>query len=162
MKAALPLVLICLFLGVGESMSAEYVVHPIGEVVKTDESTVLKILPPYRQAMFGLDGFSHIIVLYWFDKNDTPEKRATLKVHPRGDERNPLMGVFATRSPMRPNLIGLAVCKIKYVDADGITVDDIDAYDKTPIIDIKPYIPHNDCVSDATVPKWTRPGDPCR
>jgi tRNA-Thr(GGU) m(6)t(6)A37 methyltransferase TsaA len=141
-------------------MSAEYALHPIGEVTKTDDQTALNILPKYREALIGLDKFSHVIVLYWFDKNDTPEKRAILKVHPRGDERNPLMGVFATRSPMRPNLIGMAVCKIKSVDLDSIVVDDIDAFDKTPILDLKPYIPHNDCVPDATTPNWVKPRKP--
>jgi tRNA (adenine37-N6)-methyltransferase len=160
MRAALSLLLMSLVLGAGESMSAEYAVRPVGEVMKTDARTVLKILPQFRDAMFGLDRFSHVIVLCWFDKNDTPEKRSTLKVHPRGDERNPLMGVFATRSPMRPNLVGLAVCKIKSVDADGITVDDIDAFDKTPILDLKPYLPHNDCVPDAKVPDWVKLREP--
>jgi tRNA (adenine37-N6)-methyltransferase len=160
MRAALSLLLLCLVLVAGESMSAEYTVRPVGEVMKTDDRTVLKIFPQFRDAMFGLDRFSHVIVLYWFDKNDTPEKRSILKVHPRGDERNPLMGVFATRSPMRPNLVGLAVCKIKSVDADGITVDDIDAFDKTPILDLKPYLPHNDCVPDAKVPEWVKLREP--
>jgi tRNA (adenine37-N6)-methyltransferase len=141
-------------------MSAEYVVHPIGEVMKTDGGAVLKIFPPYREAMSGLEKFSHVNVLYWFDKNDTPEKRAILQVHPRADERNPLTGVFATRSPVRPNLIGLAVCKIKSIDSDGITVDDIDAFDKTPILDLKPYLPHNDCVPDARVPDWVKLREP--
>ncbi len=141
-------------------MSAEYAVHPVGEVSKTDGQAVLKIYQRYREAMFGLDRFSHVLVFYWFDKNDTPEKRAILKVHPRGDERNPLMGVFATRSPVRPNLIGFSVCKIKSVASDGIIVDDIDAFDKTPILDLKPYIPANDYIPDAKVPEWVKPRDP--
>jgi tRNA-Thr(GGU) m(6)t(6)A37 methyltransferase TsaA len=135
-------------------MSESYTIHPIGKVVKAGNKTVLEILPPYQEAMLGLDGFSHVIALYWFDKNDTPEKRAILKVHPRGDNSKPLRGVFATRAPVRPNLIGFSVCKIKAIHPSRIVVDDIDAFDGTPLIDLKPYIPHNDCVPDALVPGW--------
>ena len=73
-------------------------------------------------------------------------------VHPRGNKANPLTGVFATRSPFRPNLIGLSVCRIKSVDDAGITVDDIDAFDGSPIIDLKPYIPTIDSVPEASGP----------
>ena len=101
-----------------------------------------------------MEGFSHLIVMFWFDRNDTPEKRATLRVHPRADKNNPLTGVFATRSPRRPNLIGLSVCKIKAVEEDRIVIDSTDAFDQTPVVDIKPYIPVSDCVPEATVPWW--------
>jgi tRNA-Thr(GGU) m(6)t(6)A37 methyltransferase TsaA len=143
-------------------MSVDYVVRPVGEVKKSDDRTALHVFPEYREALSGLDKFSHIIVLYWFDKNDSPEKRATLKVYPRADDRNPLTGVFATRSPVRPNLIGLSVCKIKSVDADGVTVDDIDAFDRTPILDLKPYIPESDWVPNASVPEWVGRREPDR
>jgi tRNA (adenine37-N6)-methyltransferase len=136
------------------SMSENYSMYPIGKVLKADGSTVLEVFPAYREALLGLDGFSHVIVLYWFDQNDTPEKRATLKVRPRRDERKPLTGVFATRSPVRPNLIGFSVCKIESVQAGRVTVDKIDAFDGTPLIDLKPYIPRSDCVPGASVPGW--------
>ncbi len=63
----------------------------------------------YQEGLLGLEHWSHIQVIWWFDKNDTPEKRAILQVHPRGDQKNPLTGVFATRSPFRPNLIALTL-----------------------------------------------------
>jgi tRNA-Thr(GGU) m(6)t(6)A37 methyltransferase TsaA len=133
-----------------------YSLQPIGQVVKKDGKTELKILPQFKDGLLGLAGFSHVLVFYWFDRNDTPEKRATLRVHPRGDKANPLTGVFATRSPYRPNLIALTVCKIKSVDASGITVEAIDAFDGTPIIDLKPYMPAYDSVTEATVPEWVK------
>lgn len=147
-------VLALLAVEVGEPMALEYIVRPVGKVVKKQKHVILDILPSYQEALLGLDGFSHVIVLYWFDRNDNPEKRSILRVHPRADRRNPLTGVFATRSPARPNLIGLEVCRIESVKGNQIFVDRIDAFDKTPILDLKPYIPRNDCVEGAVVPSW--------
>jgi len=138
------------------SLAAMYSSQPIGQVVKGDGKTTLEILPQYQEALFGLQGFSHLLVFYWFDRNDSPEKRATLRVHPRRNESNPLTGVFATRSPQRPNLIGFSVCRIKSIDGRLITIDDIDAFDGTPIIDLKPYIPGSDSIPEAQVPDWVK------
>jgi tRNA-Thr(GGU) m(6)t(6)A37 methyltransferase TsaA len=75
-------------------------------------------------------------------------------VHPRKDPGIPLHGVFATRSPLRPNLLGMSVCRIIALREDIIEVDQTDALDGTPIIDIKPYIPQSDALPDAVVPAW--------
>jgi tRNA (adenine37-N6)-methyltransferase len=136
------------------SMAENYAIRPVGKVVKSSGKTAITILPEFHDALLGMEGFSHIIVTFWFDRTDTPEKRATLRVHPRADKNNPLTGVFATRSPRRPNPIGLSVCKIKAVEKDRIVVDEIDAFDQTPVVDIKAYIPVSDCVPDARVPWW--------
>jgi tRNA (Thr-GGU) A37 N-methylase len=77
-------------------------------------------------------------VLWWFDRNDTPHMRSTLKVHPKGNPANPLKGVFATRAPMRPNLIALSRCKVVSVRKNIIEIDSIDALPDTPVLDIKP------------------------
>jgi tRNA (Thr-GGU) A37 N-methylase len=77
-------------------------------------------------------------VLDWFDRNDTPEQRSILKVHPRGNPANPLRGVFATRAPVRPNLIVLNRVRILSVKGNGIEIDGIDAFADTPVLDIKP------------------------
>jgi tRNA (adenine37-N6)-methyltransferase len=135
-------------------MAENYSIQPVGRVINSSTYVGIEIFPAFREALLGMEGFSHIIVLYWFDRNDTPEKRDTLRVHPRADKNNPLTGVFATRSPRRPNLIGLSVCKIKSVEQGRILVDTIDALDQTPVVDIKPYIPVSDCVPDASVPWW--------
>jgi len=136
------------------AMSLEYRIYPVGEVQKKRGATALKIHEPFRDALLGLEGFSHVIVFYWFDRNDTPEKRRILRVHPRRDARNPLTGVFATRSPVRPNLIGYSIAKIESIQDGSITIDEIDAFDGTPIIDLKPYIPADDAIPTATVPDW--------
>ena len=118
--------------------------YPVGKVQKQHGITRLQIFERYRDALKGLDGFSHVLVLYWFDRNDTPKKRSILQVHPRGSKKNPLTGVFACRSPVRPNLIALSLCKVLSIKSEIITVDKIDAFDGSPILDIKPYIPSID------------------
>jgi len=127
----------------------------IGQVTSASpNSTTIEILPPYREGLRGLESFSHIVLLYWLHLRDTPEDRKQLLVHPRGDPTNPLVGVFATRSPARPNPIGLSVTEIHSVGQGVLEVGPIDAFVGTPIIDIKPYIPHRDSVSSARTPDW--------
>lgn len=131
-----------------------FVVHPVGKIHNQGTETTIEIDPNYQDAMLGLEGFSHVWVIYWFDRNDTPEKRATLRVHPRGNKTNPLQGVFATRSPSRPNLIAITLCKIKAIDGNRIQVENLDAFDETPVLDLKPYLPGYDGDGKGSVPAW--------
>lgn len=135
-------------------MDAVLRIHPIGAVRLTESGARIEIFPPYRAGLLGLEGFSHIDVLYWFHENDTPECRRTLQVHPRNDPANPLTGVFATHSPKRPNLIGLTRCRITAIDPEGIAVEAIDARDGSPVIDIKCAIPSDDPPGAMRVPDW--------
>ena len=80
-----------------------------------------------------------------------------LQVHPRGNKDNPLTGVFACRSPARPNLIGLTLCKVLSVKDNVVEVEKIDAFSDTPILDLKPYLPGYDS-ADASVPDWIKSG----
>ncbi len=137
-----------------QSNAKDYTIQPIGHVVKNAGKVRIEILAQCKDALLGLDGFSHVFVFYWFDRNNSPERRAILRVHPRWNKENPLTGVFTARSPFRPSPIGLTVCKIKSIDGGIITVDDIDAFDGTPIIDLKPYIPRLDRIPNASVPDW--------
>ena len=125
---------------------------PVGVVRKSADKVWIEIYDEYRDALLGLDGFSHIYVLYWFHQNDTAENRKTLQVHPRKDAGIPLTGVFATHSPVRPNLIALTLCRIRAIKGNQIEIEDIDALDGSPVIDIKCYIPAE--VSDVRVPDW--------
>ena len=86
----------------------------------------------------GVEKLSEIWVIWWFNRNDNPRMRSNLKVHPRGNPANPLTGVFATRAPMRPNLIALSRCKILSVKKNVIEIDSIDAFPDTPVLDLKP------------------------
>jgi len=130
-----------------------FTLYPIGCVRKTDDRTTIELDKKYQPGLLGLDGFSHVYVFWWFDRNDTPQKRSILQVHPRGNRQNPLTGVFATRSPVRPNLIALTLCKIISVEENVVRVEKIDAFDGTPVVDLKPFIPGYDS-SEATVPEW--------
>ena len=135
-------------------MPRSFSINPIGVIHKDDDGVRIEIFDAYVDGLMGLAGFSHIYVFYWFDQNDTPAKRKILQVHPRKDPRNPLTGVFATHSPRRPNLIALTRCKLGAITDNIITVEDIDAYDGSPVIDIKCYIPHED--EPVRVPDWVR------
>ena len=135
-------------------MSQFFSLFPIGLVKKTDDAARIEIFDEYRDGLLGLEGFSHIMVFYWFDQNDTPENRKTLQVHPRKDPRNPLTGVFATHSPRRPNPIAQTLCKIIAITDPTIEIEEIDAYDGSPVIDIKCYIPGSPRESDVRVPGW--------
>ena len=113
-------------------------VSPVGWVRKTDDRTIIEIDRRYESALLGVEDLEAIWVLYWFDRNDTPEQRAILQVHPRRNPDNPLRGVFATRAPVRPNLIALSRCRVISVRGNMIEIDAIDAFPDTPVLDIKP------------------------
>jgi len=104
------------------------------------------------EALDGLEEFSHIIVLYWMHQAGTG--RVPNKVHPRGKQELPLVGLFATRSPHRPNPIGKATVRLLQRRGNTLKVEGLDAIDGTPVIDIKPYIPGYDAPTDAKVPPW--------
>ena len=140
-----------------EPASKSFSIHPIGQVQKIDGRNVIVLDKKYQDGLLGLDQWSHVQVIWWFDKNDTPQKRAILQVHPRADKNNPLTGVFACRAPVRPNLIALSLCKIISVKDNVIEVDKIDAFEGTPVIDLKPYAPGLDSASEVKVPKWAGP-----
>ena len=118
-------------------MEEAFAVYPIGTVQKEEGRTYIVLKEQYEPGLMRLDQFSHVTVLYWFHLNDTPEKRAVLQVHPQGKQSNPMRGVFATHSPARPNLIAISRCKILSVKDNVIEIDNIDAFDDTPVIDLK-------------------------
>jgi len=115
----------------------QFELYPIGKVVKEQGKTMIVLDKKYQPGLLGLDKHSHVHVIYWFNKNDTPEKRAVLQVHPRGNKQNPLTGVFATHSPFRPNLIAISKCNIISIHENVIEVEDIDAFDGSPVLDLK-------------------------
>lgn len=130
--------------------------RPVGTIRQREGSRVLQVFPEFRRGLLGIEGFSHIWVLYWFHENDEPGPRAILEVHPRRDPRNPLTGVFGSRSHMRPNLIGMDLCEVMEVrkDAGEIVVKGCDARDRTPLLDIKPYLPYSDSAREVRLPRW--------
>jgi tRNA-Thr(GGU) m(6)t(6)A37 methyltransferase TsaA len=123
--------------GGDEEKPTEFKVRPIGYVRKTDDTTLIVLNKKYQPGLLRMEKRKEIWVLWWFDRNDTPEKRAILQVHPRGDPDSPLTGVFATHSPVRPNLIAMTRCKIISVKDNVIEIESIDAFPDTPVLDIK-------------------------
>ena len=130
----------------------------IGVVDKADERGVskIRIFDEFREGLEGLDTFSHIIILYWFHLRATEERRRVLKVIPMGRAGNPKVGVFASRSPSRPNSIGLCVAELAKLEGNILSVKGLDAFEGSSIIDIKPYIPRIDAFPEAAVPQWAR------
>lgn len=104
-------------------------------------------------ALDGLEGYSHVIVLFWAHRVPEEERKAT-RIHPMGDPTLPLLGVFATRTQLRPNAIGMTVVPLLARKRNELRVRGLDAIDGTPVLDIKPYIPHYDSLPQATIPAW--------
>jgi len=138
-------------------MADKFLIDCVGIIRKQGKSVAVEIYQEYKDGLLGLDQFSHVIMCFWFHKHDSPEQRNILRVHPRGKKANPLTGVFATRSPQRPNLFGISTCKILSIVENVIYIDKIDALNGSPVIDIKPYIPKIDSIpplSDVIIPCW--------
>ena len=100
----------------------------------------LEIFSNYHEGLHRLQVQDELIIITWFHLSD----RSVLKVHPRGDKKNPLTGVFLTRSPDRPNPLGLHRVTVKEIGSNYIMVGPIEAIDGTPVIDIKPVVDSND------------------
>ena len=119
------------------------------EGVRSDILVREDLLP----ALEGIETYSHVIVVFYM--HQVPEtERARAQVHPRGDPRYPLQGVLATRSPSRPNPLGVAVVPLLRRRRNILRVVGLDAIDGTPVLDLKPYIPHYDSVPGARLPEW--------
>ena len=129
---------------------AEYELRPVGRVASPlvdigaapnqgDEGApqaTIVFSPDMAAALRGLHVGDDVVVLTWLDRGD----RNVLEVHPRSDPNRPLHGVFATRSPHRPNPIGLHEVRILAIDGTTVTVSNLEAIDGTPVVDVKPVL----------------------
>ncbi len=138
-------------------MKTEYKLTQIGTVHAGENGFALEIFPEYRAALNGLDGFSHINVLWWFHLLDTPQYRAVTECPKPYQHAPDVLGIFATRSPVRPNPLALSVSQVVGLEREKglIYLAYLDAEDGTPILDIKPYLPCTDRVRDFQVPAWS-------
>jgi len=133
----------------------------IGKVVRVEAEKELATIVVDKRFVLGLRairGFSHLIILYWIHMRDTRSHRSTLEVVPKRHPGAPMVGVFATRSPSRPNPIGLCVTRLISVRGATLVVEGLDAFEGSPIVDIKPYLPRGDRIKRAKVPAWTKRG----
>jgi tRNA-Thr(GGU) m(6)t(6)A37 methyltransferase TsaA len=131
-------------------MREEYSPHPIGRISSRlralDEAprqgsegapdAWLEVNPPFARGLFGIATGDEIIVITWLHRAD----RDVLEVHPRGDPEIPLAGVFATRSPHRPNPLGLHRVTVRDISATRLLIGPIEAINGAPVIDIKPVL----------------------
>ena len=100
---------------------------------------IVELLPQYAQGLKDLEGFERIWLMFWFHRAQGPE----LLVRPLLDEQN-VRGVFATRSPRRPNAIGMSCVRLIRIQGNMLCVRDVDMLNGTPLLDIKPYVPRAD------------------
>ncbi|MRR29402.1 S-adenosylmethionine-dependent methyltransferase [bacterium] len=119
------------------------------EVVST-----IELLPPLTaEALTGIESFSHLEVIYYFDRVQ-PAKIETGARHPRNNPDWPLVGILAQRGKNRPNQIGVTICTLLEHTGSSITVKGLDAVDGTPILDIKPVMKEFLPKDDIRQPDW--------
>jgi tRNA (adenine37-N6)-methyltransferase len=130
----------------------DFTLHPIGVIhspftnkkqtpiqpTRSQALGTVEVFPEFLDGMEGLDGFSHLILLYIFDRSDG----YSLRVQPFLDDRT--HGIFATRYPYRPNPLGLSIVRLLKRDGALLEIEGVDVLDKTPLLDIKPYVPDFD------------------
>ncbi|MNW31389.1 putative tRNA (adenine(37)-N6)-methyltransferase [compost metagenome] len=133
-------------------------VNPIGKITVDQNEILIIVESKYKQALKELTGFSHVNVIWWFDDFDNVEARSIVEVEAPYKKAPQKMGIFATRSPIRPNPVALTVVQIINVDEDRgiIRIPYIDANHGSPVIDLKPYTPSLDRVESPDVPDWCR------
>jgi tRNA-Thr(GGU) m(6)t(6)A37 methyltransferase TsaA len=122
------------------------------EVRDKNRTSQIVISSELTEALDGIDSFSHLFVLFWLSQISN-RQRKTMKVHPRGRKDMPLLGVFATRTNLRPNPIGLTLVELVKVKSNVLTVHGLDAFNGTPVLDLKPFDLW-DSAKKAKVPEW--------
>lgn len=149
----------CTFLGT-QDKSGTIKIKPLGKAknkIKKPQLpgwknlvTTITINKRYEKGLDGIEDYSHVIVVYWMDK----ENECHIKHHPQGKADVPYVGIFACRCPQRPTRIAFSTVPLLSRKRNTITVKGLDIIDGTPILDIKPYTPQYDFVKNAKIPSW--------
>jgi tRNA-Thr(GGU) m(6)t(6)A37 methyltransferase TsaA len=128
--------------------------YPAGQRPPTWQGTAsrIEIDPRWTEALSGLDGFSHLLVLCYLHLSSQGEPSAL--IHPQGNPGMPLVGFFGTRTPHRPNPIALTMVLLVERRENVLHVRNLDMYDGTPVLDVKPYLPHPYPPSEIAYPPW--------
>lgn len=131
-------------------------VNAIGKISIKQQGVCIELEPEYIPALEGLEGFSHLNIIWWFSDFDMDEARGILQAPKPYKTAPDVMGIFATRSPVRPNPLALTAVQVIDIDSEKgvIQLAYIDANDGSPVLDIKPYTPSLDRVETAAVPGW--------
>ncbi len=137
-------------------MASEIKLNPVGSIEVEEDRFYLSIRKRYRKALKELVGFSHINIIWWGNQSDSPELRDTLVVKKPYMKGPDIVGIFATRSEVRPNPVLITTASVISIDSDKgvIELPWIDAEAGTPLIDIKPYQPCSDRVKNVQFPDW--------
>jgi tRNA-Thr(GGU) m(6)t(6)A37 methyltransferase TsaA len=114
--------------------------------------TALEILPRWEAALAGIEEYSHLLVIVWLDR--ARRARTPRLFAPEGRADLPEVGLFATRTPHRPNPLGISTPRLLRREGATLWVTGIDAWPGTPLLDIKGYAPRDDLHADASVPRW--------
>lgn len=119
------------------------------------ESAVQQVViaEEWAPALDGIEEFSHLYVLFWLHGIEGKIER---HVHPENRQDLPAVGLFATRTPRRPNPIGLQVVELLSRKGNVLTIRGLDALNGSPVLDIKPYLPRGDCIPEARIPAWLK------
>lgn len=133
-----------------------YEVNSIGTICNNENGTFIKLEAKFIPALEALDGFSHLNILWWFSNFENAQFRSILETEQPYKNAPEKMGVFATRSPIRPNPIALTAVEVIHIDYQNgiVQIAYIDANDNTPVLDLKPYTPSLDRVEAPSVPAW--------
>ncbi len=128
--------------------------HNIVKYLKTrDQVSQIVVYPEWEGILAGIDGYSHLVVLYWAHK--IPEKNRSIKqVHPKGRKELPKVGIFSTFSPARPNPLLMTVVELKGVKDNILEVTGLDAVDGSPVLDIKPFVREFYPQETTRIPAW--------
>ncbi len=140
----------------------ELTLRPIGRVAEgppcppeegwEEREAVVEIDPDWAPALDGIDGFSHIWILWWLDRSGSPPQ--DLRVHPERRAELPLVGILATRSPVRPNPLAMTAVALVKREGRRLSVRGLDACQGTYVLDVKPYLRRGDLVPGAAAPAW--------
>jgi tRNA-Thr(GGU) m(6)t(6)A37 methyltransferase TsaA len=143
----------------------EIKIIPIGEVKTKIDRNILKalgnkkhiskliIFDEYIECLDRIEDFSHIIICYWAHLVSI-KQRDIKKVHPKGNPKFPEVGIFSTHSQVRPNPICITISKLLKREDNVLFVKNLDAFNESPILDIKPYISFMDKTMDLRMPEW--------
>ena len=137
-------------------MMAIYNVKAIGTILSNNDGFFVKLYKEYIPAIKELDGFSHVNIIWWFSDFDDKKYRSVLETEQPYKGAPETMGIFSTRSPIRPNPIALTVSEILHIDYQNgiIQIAYTDANDGSPLLDLKPYTPSMDRIEQPSVPSW--------
>jgi tRNA-Thr(GGU) m(6)t(6)A37 methyltransferase TsaA len=144
----------------------EYVLRPIGRVRNQVKEWVdvaweeleseVALDPRWAEGLDGLEEFSHIWVICWLDRLTEEERGGRCRVHPERRQELRPVGLFATRSPRRPNPIAITAVRLLGIEGTVLRVKGLDMLDGTPVLDVKPYLAQGDRIAGTWSPLWIR------